>query len=154
LRAFSDRKITLTTDPKIAMSLAITSAKSIFPALIMKEMNLLKAPADKYFITSDHPVVLLKRSDVPPYFGGFVFSDVFFPLGRSCALYMSNPEIIPEPENFPKTVVFGEENDEKIEMLNGRTLFNAERFLFGSENNSRIKEKFDLSEHPTRFTVN
>jgi len=152
-QAFREGKITIKMNEEIAMAMALGTAEVIIPALMMKEMAILKAPMGSWFVTCDHPVSLVRRRDVPASFGGFVFSDAALPLGRSCTLYMSNPEVIPDPKEAPTAIEYSEVTAERVHEINKSVIRSAERFLFASENNPALKKLFDATVPPKRFTV-
>lgn len=154
LQAFKAGGINVKVDPQYAMAAAMIPATDIFPCLMMKEMALIKAPKESFFITSDHPVMLARRIGLPEYLGGFAFSNIVWPLGRGTVLFLANPDQIPErPEDSPCKVHVGTATLDRINITNKMTIEHAERFMFSPQNDLAHKALFDGTTPPQRFSL-
>ena len=128
---------------------------SIFRAIVPKTPLLLRCE-DERFITSDHPVLLISNPEVPKmYRGGFLMSDVLFPIGRNVSLVLKT-ERHPEPitradQCFPIAVKWISPNE--VRQINKITIGHAENYLFASENDENIQTIFDETTRPTRFKI-
>jgi len=154
LQAFRAGQINVKVDPQFAMASAMMPAMDVIPYLLVKEMALVKAPPKTFFITSDHPVVLVRRNGVPDQLGGFAYSNIVFPVGRSTILFLANPDQIPERvEDSPCSIRVGTATPERVDATNKLTIQHAERFIFGPENRPMLKRLFDETKPPQRFAL-
>lgn len=132
---------------------AIKLGDYIYPSIMMKDMFILKSQSVE-FITSDYPITLIPDPDVPPiYAGGFLMSRILIPIGTNSVLLCKNP---PDPNNPPNKddkilVGYKKTPPTHARWINKVTINQAERFLFGSTANLKIKEIFDKTSIPKRF---
>ncbi|MEN9340274.1 MAG: hypothetical protein RIQ62_1586, partial [Bacteroidota bacterium] len=113
---------------------AIQVGDHIFPTVMMKDMFILKSKSVGY-ITSDYPVNLISHPGIPAFFrGGFLMSDIIFPIGRHTALFCKNPDKPKEPPNKDEKISIGyrEVQPEWTKEVNKITINHADRFLFGA----------------------
>ena len=135
---------------------AVQLGDALYPTIMMKDIIILKSDSTE-LITSDYPVNLVPDPSIPPiYGGGFLMSGVLFPIGTNTALFLKNPR-------NPKERMENKDPMQRIEYKNipaahGRwinkvTLNYAERFLFATSLDLKIKELFDQTKEPKRFSV-
>jgi len=147
-------KIEVEQSPYVVMK-ALESTRVIYPCVICKELELLKSHSTP-FITSDHPVVRVPNPEVPHrYRGGFLMSDLFFPVGSETALYLravTNPRPLGDPS---ESIALPLSNLRPFESkcLNKITLTHAEDYLYSSEKNNAIQELFNKTTRPQRIRV-
>ncbi len=153
-QAFLSGDIKLQANPEYAMAMALGPAAELMPYLMVKEMALVKTVSGTHFVTSDHPVSLVRRMDNPPFLGGFAFSNIVFPLSRSTILFLANPTVIPERiKDTPLKMLIHQANIDRVKETNLLTLRHAERFLYAPESIAEVKTLFDKTTPPKRFTV-
>lgn len=129
---------------------------AIFHAILPKRVFLLRCDKE-IFITSDHPVLRLGNPKIPKiYSGGFRFSDILLPIGRNTCLVLEtecSPEAITgEDQRF--MIAAGRISPDKVRQINKMTMYHAEKYLFASIQNDKIKSIFDKTSKPTRFEFN
>lgn len=131
---------------------ALKAWDDIFPSILMKKISVLRVDGE-VFITSDHPVALVRDPKAPPlYGGGFLMSPVLLPIGRQCTLLLVNDEN-PPPLNTPDEPVFVpliRISPHHARQINKYTVLNAEKYLFSSENNNSLKELFGQTHRSKR----
>lgn len=132
---------------------AIQLGDHIYPTIMMKDMFILKSKSVD-FITSDYPVTLIPHPGVPAFYGGgFLMSGILIPIGTHTTLFCKNPDNPKEPpkkdEQIPLT--YREAPPAQAREVNKITLNHAERFIFGSSKDTKIKELFDKTTVPKRF---
>jgi len=134
---------------------AIQSGDHLYPTIMMKDIFVLRSQSVE-LITSDYPVTLISNPAIPPFYaGGFLMSGILIPIGTNSALFCKNPDDpkMP-PKNYDKILVgYKEIAPAYARWINKVTINHAERFLFGSVSNQKIKELFDRTSTPKRFYV-
>jgi len=124
----------------------------VFHAIVSKKLALLLSESEA-FITSDHPVCLVPHPGVPPFYGGFRFSDVLFPISRRACLGLitqKNPKAINDKRQ--KIMVFAmKASPPQVRETNKVTMWHAENFLFASEKNEKMQKLFNKTSVPTRI---
>lgn len=152
-----DSRYTIEMDGKdYFLKQAMNLVEHIYPAFMMKNILIVKSP-DVEFITSDHPVSLIPNPAIPPFYsGGFLMSGIFVPIGSHTALFWKNPDGQNIQINKKEDVVTGyiHMSGWQVRGLNRITIKGAERFLFASISNSKIKEIFGKTFPPKRFYMN
>lgn len=132
---------------------AMELGDAIYPTIMMKDIFILRSNSVE-LITSDYPVNLIANPAMPPFYaGGFLFSGILFPIGRKTALFCKNPENPKNPQGKEEKIFVGyrEILPAHARWINKVTISHAERFLFGSSNDSKIKGIFDKTSQPKRF---
>ena len=124
----------------------------VFRAIVLKKIVLLLSDSED-FITSDHPVCLVRHPGVPALHGGFRFSDVLFPISRRACLGLitqKKPEAITDKDQ--KIAVFAmKASPSQVRETNKMTLWHAENYLFASARNEKIQNLFNKTSVPTRI---
>lgn len=125
----------------------------IFQAICLKRLFLVRCDKE-IFITSDHPVLRLSNPKIPKlYSGGFRFSDILLPIGRNTCLVLvteCSPEVITSKDQRFRIAV-SLMKPREVRAINKMTIYHAEKYLFASLQNDRIKSIFDRTGKPTRF---
>jgi len=132
---------------------AIQLGDAICPTVMMKDMSVLRS-ASVELITSDYPVNLVANPTIPPFYaGGFLMSGILFPIGVKTALFCKNPENPKNPPSKEDKILVGyrEIPPTLARWINKITINRAERFLFGSSYDPKIKDIFDKTSQPQRF---
>lgn len=154
---FDDSRYTVEMDGRdYFLKQAIQLGDHIYPAFMMKDIFIVKSPFEE-FITSDYPVCQIANPAIPPFYGGgFLMSGIFIPIGSHTALFWKNPDDQKTPVNQEDKIMTGyiKMSGWQTRGLNQITTRSAERFLFGSTSNSKIKEIFDKTSIPKRFYMN
>jgi hypothetical protein len=150
-----DTRYTVQAEGEYFIGQQFQAQDSIFRAIYDKRSFLLCSPG-KPFVTSDHPVQKIGRPDVHfMYRGGFLFSDVLFPIGRNKCLFLRTEK---KPEDIVSTdqvfsIDIKEIGQPDVERINKMTIDHAEDYLFGSESDVGIKDLFDRTTKSTRFHI-
>lgn len=134
---------------------AMELAMDMYPAILMKDIFILKSDSTE-FITSDHPVALIRNPEVPPHIGGgFLMAGVLIPIGSKTTLLLKNPPKPKEPPTKDEVIQVGYKDISQKEVadINKVTMNHAERFLYGPIASAEIKEEFDKTSTPKRFIV-
>lgn len=135
---------------------ALGAAEQIARLLWTKQLAVLKAGRDETFLTSDHPVALVRTRDTPAFYGtGFLMSDVAFPIGRNAALYWVYDEKkrpVQSPDD-PVRVYVHSMSPAQTRDISKYTLSHAEKYLFSSDKNPSVEKLFDRTKQPQRVDV-
>lgn len=132
---------------------AVQLGDHIYPSIMMKDIFILRSKSVD-LITSDYPVNLIPHPGVPAFYGGgFLMSGILFPVGTHTAIFCKNPNDPKSPPKQDERILLGYKEVPPVHgrWINKVTINYAERFLFGSTNNPRIKELFDKTNVPKRF---
>jgi hypothetical protein len=132
---------------------AIQLGDHLYPTIMMKDMFVLRSPSVE-IITSDYPVVLISNPNIPDFYaGGFLMSGILIPIGTNSVLFCKNPDDpkIPPSTNDEFLVGYKEIPPAYARWINKVIIGHAERFLFSSTENSKIKNIFDKTSIPKRF---
>jgi Protein of unknown function (DUF4238) len=124
----------------------------VFHAIVLKKIALLFSESEA-FITSDHPVCLVPHPGVPPFYGGFRFSDVLFPISRRACLILITQKNQKALTNKSQEVMVlaMKASPPQVRETNKVTIWHSENFLFASENNKNIQKLFNKTSVPTRI---
>jgi hypothetical protein len=132
---------------------ALEAAEQIARIVWTKQLSVLTAGTDETFLTSDHPVALVRPEDTPSFFGtGFLMSNVAFPIGRKAVLYWTN-EDKKQPSKGPEDpvrVYVHAMSPAQTRAINKSALSHAEKYLFSSEKRASVQKLFDRTKQPER----
>lgn len=132
---------------------AVQLGDHIYPTIMMKDMFILKSKSVE-FITSDYPVALVSDPAVSPFYGGgFLLSGVLIPIGTRTAVFCKNPDEPKEPPKKGDNILVGYKDvpPDQVKWANEVAIRQAERFLFSTTKDPKIKSEFDNTSPPKRF---
>lgn len=134
---------------------AMDHIEALYPCIVSKTLELLKSNSE-YFITSDHPVVRLPDMNLPRFYrGGFLNSDLFFPVGNEAALYFRTVPDPNPPENPDESIDVPLINIKPSDTrkFNAITIEHAENYLYSCEENPTAQKLFDNTTERKRIRV-
>jgi len=136
------------------LGMQIDLAETVFPLLMCKRLIVLKV-LPTTFITSDYPVVLVQDPNSLPY-GGFLYSDILFPIGQHATLFLTGQQGKP-PFSLERekdiTIEVRKIPPQKSRRINKHIVSYADEFIFSGERNENLKTIFERTMKPERFNV-
>jgi hypothetical protein len=152
-RSFLEGGIDVTISDENLMLDALRAAEQIARIVWTKQLAVLTASTDETFLTSDHPVALVRTADTPALLGnGFLMSDVAFPIGRQAVLYWVNEDKKRPAQgpDDPVRIYVHAMSPAQIRAINKYALSHAERYLFSGEKRGSVQKLFDRTKQPER----
>ena len=136
------------------LGLAIKAMEPATRSVFIRDPVLLR-PRGGVFVTSDHPITLVRHpKSLPTWGSGVINSNFLFPIGSHAALDLKVPfrrDLSIEREHV--RVRIREIGQTQLNRFNSRTILNAERFLFANVRSKSIARAFSASKKPGRFRV-
>jgi hypothetical protein len=155
-RVFREGRYDVSVSDGNLMLDALRTAEQIARVVWTKQLAVLTAGRDETFLTSDHPVALVRTRDTPAFYGtGFLMSEVAFPIGRNAVLYWVNDEKkrpVQSPDD-PVRVYVHSMSPAQTREISKYTLSHAEKYLFSSERSASVQMLFDRTQQPQRVDI-
>lgn len=131
-------------------------AADIAPALMIKEITIIRAPESEAFVTSDYPASVAGDSKMPPFYrSGFLMGRVVLPIGSHSFLQLENKpdhQLLESPDQKVEVSV-KQVDAENVDLINRYIIANAENYVFSSEEDSKVQRMLDDAEIPRRFHI-
>jgi hypothetical protein len=136
------------------LGLSLKMAGPAMRAVFMREPTVVR-PRERVFVTSDHPIIMMRhKKSLPAWGAGVVNSHFLFPIG-STALLDLRVRLGRQVDVARKSVRVKVRRigNSQLNAINALTIRNAERFVFASLYSKTVARLFDSTETPRRFRV-